>query len=623
MSRENTPPQQLLVRRSTGFITERTSTFQFRTGPLTPEALKEAEANPEGESGEETYARYSKDGRFVSVITDKGVNVYRSDDEKMIQSMEKQYITDADFSPLGSFIVTFCLKHEAGEPNLLIWSVATGQVVRALHLKEKNPETWPVLRWSNDEGLLAHLVKGRINFFDGKKPDQTIGHLNLKGLYSFALSPNGHAVACFVPEIKAQPACCCIYEIAKTEDGFKVTDKPTVAKTFFNANAAKFEWSPLSNAVLVTATTDVDTKGESYYGESHLHLLYTDGSCLTVPFGTNKGPIHDAKWSPQGKDFAVIQGYQPAQITLFNAANCTPVRDFGTASRNSLFFSPHGRFLCIGGFGNLAGEMDFWEKNKFKQLGTCQDINGPTSFEWTPDSRNFITSSLFPRRRIDEGFKVWTYYGDLVYGQMIEKLTQVAIRPALEGVYPNRPMSPRLSDKEFQKQIAQKQEAAKPKAYVPPHLRGKVNTRSNYVQDAKGSTGPRKLNAAANAQSNERAKEQAALAAEKKAQKNKERRERRKAAKETEEEKMAREKKERIEKEKAELEAKRANMSDDEALAKKLKKLMKQERQAAKLSEKMNRGEKLEDSQLKKAKGHSDIQKEIAEIQEKIAALGK
>ena len=39
------------------------------------------------------------------------------------------------------------------------------------------------------------------------------------------------------------------------------------------------------------------------------------------------------------------------------------------AHRNAIFWSPHGRFLCIAGFGNLAGEMDFYDTLRSKKIG--------------------------------------------------------------------------------------------------------------------------------------------------------------------------------------------------------------------------------------------------------------
>jgi translation initiation factor 2A len=46
----------------------------------------------------------------------------------------------------------------------------------------------------------------------------------------------------------------------------------------------------------------------------------------------------------------------PARITLFDH-RASPVHKFGEMSRNLIRFSPQGKFICIGGFGNLAGQM--------------------------------------------------------------------------------------------------------------------------------------------------------------------------------------------------------------------------------------------------------------------------
>jgi translation initiation factor 2A len=349
-----------------------------------------------------------------------------------------------------------------------------------------------------------------------------------------------------------------------------------------------------------------------------LHLLLTDGQTFTVPFGSNEGPLHDAKWSPQGADFCVIQGHQPAKITLFNAANCQAVRDFGNAARNTIEFSPHGRFVVFGGFRGLAGEMDFWEKNKFKLLGTAQDIHMPGSFHWTPDSRTFITAALFPRRRVDEGFKVWTYYGEMLYEVKMEKLRQVAVRPALPGAFPNRPISPRLKDRKIQQEIASKMEAAKPKAYVPPHLRKKgASAPSDIVKQSRDISGPKKITQAKAALTSE---DKAASAA-KTAEKNKKRRERMKQKKEAEETKKSQEdeeKKAQIQREQA---AKLEGMSESDVIQKKIKKLQKLQRQVVKLREQKASGETMDTSQLEKIESNSNIEQDISKLEDQLAKL--
>ena len=46
----------------------------------------------------------------------------------------------------------------------------------------------------------------------------------------------------------------------------------------------------------------------------------------------------------------------PAKCTLFDS-RAQPMYELGTGARNTVKYSPSGRFFLIGGFGNLAGDM--------------------------------------------------------------------------------------------------------------------------------------------------------------------------------------------------------------------------------------------------------------------------
>lgn len=58
----------------------------------------------------------------------------------------------------------------------------------------------------------------------------------------------------------------------------------------------------------------------------------------------------------------------PCQTTLYNDKG-EPIFQFGSAHRNTICWAPHGRFVVIAGFGNLAGEMDFYDIVRLKKLG--------------------------------------------------------------------------------------------------------------------------------------------------------------------------------------------------------------------------------------------------------------
>ena len=50
---------------------------------------------------------------------------------------------------------------------------------------------------------------------------------------------------------------------------------------------------------------------------------------------------------------------------------CTPIYDLGSGPHNTVRWSPHGRFAAIAGFGNLPGDLVFYEK---KADGKCNKI---------------------------------------------------------------------------------------------------------------------------------------------------------------------------------------------------------------------------------------------------------
>jgi len=243
-------------------------------------------------------------------------------------------------------------------------------------------------------------------------------------------------VATFKPEVKGAPAKISMFNYVGEE-----VSAPVAVKTTFKANEVKFEWSPLANAVLVKTETDLDTTGQSYYGESGLYLLASDGKFdCKVPAAKDNGPFYDFAWSPRGKSFAAISGRSPHGALLHNLKG-DPIFDFGQAHRNTIRFSPHGRFLCLGGFGNLSGDMDFWDMNKKTKIGSTR-AKDAVSQQWSPCGRFFMTATLVPRMREGNGVAFYSYRGELVHSKPVKDASKVLFRPVEKDVYPDRPQTP-------------------------------------------------------------------------------------------------------------------------------------------------------------------------------------
>ena len=62
----------------------------------------------------------------------------------------------------------------------------------------------------------------------------------------------------------------------------------------------------------------------------------------------------------------------PAQAVLYNRV-AQPMFSFGAGPYNSVVWSPHGRFVCLGGFGNLVCSLLALLVQKY----TCQPAECP------------------------------------------------------------------------------------------------------------------------------------------------------------------------------------------------------------------------------------------------------
>jgi translation initiation factor 2A len=187
---------------------------------------------------------------------------------------------------------------------------------------------------------------------------------------------------------------------------------------------------------LVFTHTDVDATGQSYYGETSLYYLSITGNFDCRVDLQHPGPIHDVAWSPNAKEFIVVYGSMPAKSTLFDN-RAQPMYELGTAARNTVKYSPSGRFFFIAGFGNLTGDMDVWERKSFKKISSIGASNSSTC-EWSPDGRYIMTGTLYRRLKVDNGIKIWHYSGVLAHQIDAKEMYQVAWRPDEVGLWAER-----------------------------------------------------------------------------------------------------------------------------------------------------------------------------------------
>lgn len=338
----------------------------------------------------------------------------------------------ATFSPRGTYLLTWA-RPVAGKsvPNLVIYSVASGERLAAFHQKNFHKDGWPSIQWSDDEKIAARSVTNTIHFFNGDQLNQApVAKLGIPGVSSFSLSRGSspYHIAALIPGSSGAPGRIAMFK-HPDEGGEQLSSRST-----YRADTASFRWSPKGAAVLAQVSTSVDSTGKSYYGQTEVFFLDTKGLEKRVDL-PKEGPCYDAAWSPTGNEFIIVYGYMPSRATMFDE-KCDPIYDFGTGPRNLISFSPHGRFVALAGFGNVAGSIEFWDKNKRALVGKTE-LPFTIFHSWSPCSRYFLSAVTSPRMRVDNGVRIVRFDGKLIHHHAFDgpDLYQAMFRPALRGTY--------------------------------------------------------------------------------------------------------------------------------------------------------------------------------------------
>ena len=469
------------------------------------------------------HAMYSPDGSLHAAATETGVIVrsLKAEEAETPVSLflPRQKIVKMAFSPLGTYLVTWERQTVKDAQNLFIWKVKNPEVrvttpeapsvpvasfLRKIDAAHK--VSWPLLAWSSDEHFCARMCAECIEILPGAVtsksaqlmripartvdymewcpvPERSSGEYRFRYLLAVFCLPRGSAEAGFVG----------IYDIdpERYPAGSKKAVLPISERKFMQADSCVLNWNPAAGrgqpqALLATVCTDSDATGTTYYGTSELYILFADKPHLNglVPC-RKKGNIHDVAWSPDGKMFAVVYGYMPSMTSVFEMMpNGRSVLrgELGPLARNVVKFSPDSRIIFIGGFGNLSGDMDFFDAKDFSVIGRA-NAHTTTQWEWSPDGAFLSCGVTAPRRHMDNGFHIFSVNGQLVLSKYVPEMYDFQWEPceSMTRAVLQKPVPRPLPPPDREARITLPQSSSSPataapttvaqEKYVPPHLR--------------------------------------------------------------------------------------------------------------------------------------------------------
>lgn len=380
---------------------------------------------------------YSPCGQYFGWASTEGVTVVDATGGNVITTLSIPNVYELGFSPRGSYLITWerPSKDEEGNAvkNLKVWrtveELPEGSAKNVVGRFVQKSQTGWNLQYTSDEKYCARVVTNEVQFYESVDLGTVWTKLRSEGVADFAISPGiNHSVAIFVPERKGQPAAVKIFNVPQFT-------APLSQKTFFKGDKVQLKWNQHGTTLVVLAQTEVDKTGKSYYGETTLYVLSSNGGFDSRITLDKEGPIHDVSWSPNSKEFGVVYGYMPAKTTIFNS-RAIATHSFSLSPRNTILFSPTGRFVLVAGFGNLAGQMDVYDLEKdYRKVCTIEGGN-PSVCEWSPDSKYILTATTSPRLRVDNGIRLWHVGGSVMYNEDMEELYHVTWRPQRSENFP-------------------------------------------------------------------------------------------------------------------------------------------------------------------------------------------
>lgn len=427
-----------------------------------------------------------------------------SSNDQIVAKFDIKDTFDLHFSPSGRYLAVWTkpvlVDKESGvwSDNVLVYDVELQKEVTKW--SNKHQGGWQPQFTQDNKFMAKNFNNKEIHFYetsehlDVKKPSHKFKLQDAGASFqNFQLSPGlNPSVAIFIPEKGGKPAQVLIYNVPSF-------NQPVCSKTFFKAEKCQLKWNVLGTALLALASTDHDTSNKSYYGETNLYLLGIAGSYERIDL-KREGPIHDITWSPSAREFAVSYGFMPSETTFFDARG-NLIHSLPTAPRNTILYSPHGRFVLVAGFGNLQGTVDVYDRqNKFSKVCTFEASNTSVC-EWSPCGRFILTATTSPRLRVDNGLKVWHASGQLVYYREYPELFSISWKPQSIDKYPALRQleacpEPHQSAKDYlakRAALSGGNTIKKTGAYRPPHARNSgasTTSTSLYQKELQNNVGP-------------------------------------------------------------------------------------------------------------------------------------
>lgn len=436
--------------------------------------------------------KFSPKGSYAFSIHPQGVQAWGGKDFKGLKRFPHASTELIDFSPNEKYLVTlsphpivlppddhpnrsaFPFGPESQGHKLVIWEIATGLPARTFalppNLENVKEMPWPLLKWSYDDRYTARLGPDALAIYDTTENFQLVDKkpLKINGIVDFEFAPSGiklagsrqtdppsHVLSYWTPESTNQTARVVLLDVAtrgvlRTINLFQVSD-------------VRMHWQDTSEYLAVKVDRHTKSKKTIF---SNLEFFKLNEKEIPVEKIELKDRVINFQWEPKGDRFVTIsrpevQGENnpaiPKNTITFFAPEVSKrkqtiiskkwiaFKSFEKKFANNISFSPKGRFVAVSTISNSPsqGSIEFFdleysgEKKEHEsdevsahvKLLNAPKFSGLTNVEWDPSGRFFAGWSSVWAHRTENGYKLFTFSGNLLREELIDDFKAFVWRP--------------------------------------------------------------------------------------------------------------------------------------------------------------------------------------------------
>ncbi|KDD76724.1 eukaryotic translation initiation factor eIF2A [Helicosporidium sp. ATCC 50920] len=401
----------------------------------------------------DSFVEWTPQGSLLCTLHRQGVALWGGADFARFMRMQHSGVLAVAFSGDERFCSTFAEPlpgpqgHAHGPPSafsLCVWDARSGEKLRAWEGPQADyavgaaarPDgglAWNAFKWSGgqERPYLAHLKRGAVAVYEApefhlldKKP------MRVPNVQLIEWSPADPLLAAYQAEEGNLPARVAVFSLPSREE--------LRAKNLFSVAGVALSWHPQGDylAVQVDKWTKSHKSTTTNFELFSLRERDTPIDMMELPSRTEK--VHALAWEPKGVRFAVLHG-DGAKVSVsvysmrgsgggLGARGVELVVSWPNKQASTLAWSPQGRYLVLAGTKHThGGVLEFWDVDE-KALLSAGEHFGVTAVNWDPSGR-YVATIVDASNSMDNGFRVWSFAGALLYKFDRDRFFQFAWRP--------------------------------------------------------------------------------------------------------------------------------------------------------------------------------------------------